>query len=98
MRELNVEELSLVAGAYSRGAIVYRVEPAPIDSSGGLNIADLYTRLAEICARNGGVFSTNTSQGALSGGVFGRVVGSTDVNGQHSNFTCTLPHDVHSKK
>lgn len=56
MRELNVVELSLVAGAYSRGAIVYRVEPAPIDSSGGLNIADLYTRLAEICARNGGYF------------------------------------------
>lgn len=91
-RDLNVEELSLVAGARR---LIYRIEPKPEPVPDPINPnrgVIPYETLAEICISHGGSFSTSTFSGSFSGSAIGGRFASGNIGGEYISVTCKLPH------
>lgn len=104
MRELNVAELSLVAGAGSRepswwndvkdllGSFVHPTF-GPVEGGGG---GFDNTKIARDCISHGGSFQGSSFNTSVSAGVGGRPGASASVNIGYSSASCIIPpHSRH---
>ncbi|MDG5825124.1 hypothetical protein [Xylella fastidiosa] len=103
MRELNVVELSLVAGAGARepswwndvkdllGSFVHPTF-GPVEGGGGYNPN---VAIATACINHGGSFQGSSFNTSVSAGVGGRPGASASVNIGYSSASCIMPQPRH---
>ncbi|MDD0943638.1 hypothetical protein [Xylella fastidiosa] len=107
MRELNVVELSLVAGAGApehslwddfKGWTSQLFMQATIghnEGAGGGVSTFNHTRIAEVCINHGGSFQGSSFNTSVSAGAGGRPGASASVNIGYSSASCIMPQPRH---